>query len=120
MLLKNHLRHLVLLLTYVKLFKQLCSKNNGLYSDSYSLLLIRFVSMMHLNYKAMPTNSTDYRCHVKVHRTCLTNHMGPYHVTSCYYIVSNNLGADTYTYTNFLNKSHFKKPAYSQCTPGLV
>ena len=29
------------------------------------LTLIRLVSMMCFNYKAMPTNDTDHKCHIK-------------------------------------------------------
>ena len=51
------------LVTYVQLFYVIVAVKFWL-TQCY-LTLIRLVSMMHFNCKAMPTNDTNYSCHIK-------------------------------------------------------
>ena len=49
--------------TYIQLYHMTDNVNSQL--TQLKLTLIRLVSMMHFNYKATPTNDTDYSYHIK-------------------------------------------------------
>ena len=61
----------------------------------HQLTLIRLVSMMCFNSKAMPTNDTDYVWHVGC-RICLTNHMESisHHITLLIIIINGLQGGN--------------------------
>ena len=65
------------------------------------------VSTMHFNCKAIPTNDTDYSCHIKaVYRTCLTNHIGSisHHITLL--IITSLRDGHTHTCTHIDTHTH--------------
>ena len=62
--------------------------------------------MTHFNLRAMPTNNTNYNCHVEQsHGVYITP------------LVINGLGMGTQTHTDVVNKSNFKKPNVCQLPP---
>ena len=66
--------------------------------------------MTHFNYETIPTNDTNYRCHVQAIELVYPLIYGSYYGTLHYYIVIKSLG-NTFacTQTNFLDKCNFKK-----------
>ena len=66
------------LVTFVQLLQRTLTikVTYGFYSISL-VLLGWFLRTVNFDSKVMPTNDTDYTCHIhKSCRTCLTNHMG--------------------------------------------
>ena len=51
---------------------------------------------MGFNYKAMPTNNTDFNYHTKAVELVYPITWGPYHATSCHWLLL-VLGEDTHT-----------------------
>ena len=55
------------------------------------IILIRLASVMHINVKTIPINDSNCSCYIKaVARTCLTNHIGAYYITSWHTLVNNS------------------------------
>ena len=77
--------------------------------------------MMHINAKATLTNDTDYSCHIKGCRTCLTNCVESIscHIMS---LVVNSIKdghTDTYTLHKILISKNQVR-AFGQHTPSLI
>ena len=74
------------------------------------ITVIRLVSMTHFNYKTTPTNDTDYRCNIKAVELVEPTILGPYHTTSCHWLLLAS-GMDTQTHRHVTGKIIFRKQA---------
>ena len=67
----------------------------------------------------MPTNDADYSCHIKSHRTYLTNRMGSISPNITPIVINSLRGGHTHTHKHtciptFTNRSNSKKPGAHQ------
>ena len=94
---------------------------NDCYSEvtAYTMLADTYWASFHDAYECyiMPTNDTDYSCHIKTHKTYLTNRMGSisHQITL---LVINSLGGG-HTHTHAYRRSRTEVILRNQARAGL-